>query len=44
MAAASANQDALYRSLANQARLAFASVNTVPQLEKTFFAVGIYVV
>ena len=44
VAAASGNHDAFDRSFADEARLAFAAVDTVLQLEETFFAIGIDVV
>ena len=44
MATAAGDYNSLYRSLANQAGFAFASVNAVLQLEKSFFAVGVHVV
>jgi hypothetical protein len=42
--ASSRYHDPFYRSLTNQARLAFASINPVLQLKKTLFAVGIDIV
>src|SRR3984885_15593928 len=44
MAAASSQHHSLHRSLANQARLAFAPIHAVLQLEETLLAVGVNVV
>src|ERR1700733_14467208 len=44
MAAASSQHHSLHRSLANQARLAFAPIDAVLQLEETLLAVGVNVV
>ena len=44
VAAASGNHDAFDRSLADEARLTFAAVDTVLQLEEAFFAIGVDVI
>jgi len=44
MTAATADDDALDRGLANQARLAFTSINAMLQLEETFVAVRVHVI
>jgi hypothetical protein len=44
VAAAAGNYDALDRSLADQAGLALAAVDTVLQLEEAFCAVGIDII
>src|SRR5450432_3480312 len=44
MAAAAGNYEAADGRFASQARLAFTAVDTVLQLEKSFFAVGAYVI
>src|SRR5438128_4589411 len=44
VATAPGNHEAFNRSLANQARLAFATVNAMPQLKETLLAIGIYIV
>ena len=44
MAAASRNYDPLNWSFADKAALAFSSVDSVLELKKTFFAIGINVV
>src|SRR3954471_21580814 len=44
MAAAPGNHHALDRSLADAAGLAFTAVDAMPQLEKSFFPVGVHVI
>jgi hypothetical protein len=44
MTAAASNHDSLYGSLANEAGLAFATIDAMAELEETFFAVGIHVI
>ena len=44
MAAASTYHDAFNRSFADQARLTFAPINPMFQLEETFFAVSVHVI
>src|SRR5207302_6297366 len=44
MAAASGNDDTLDRSLADAAGLAFTAIDAMPELEKSFFSVGVHVI
>ena len=44
MAAASRNYDSLNRSFTDKARLAFPAIDSVLELKKTFFSIGINVV
>jgi len=44
MAAASRNYDSLNWSFAHKAGLVFPSINSVLELKKTFFAIGVHVV
>ena len=44
MTAATSNHYSLDRSLADETGLAFATVDTVLELEESFFAVGIHVI
>jgi len=44
MAAASRNYDPLNWSFADDAGFAFPSINSVLELKKTFFAIGVHVV
>jgi len=44
MTAASGDHNSLDRSLADQARLAGAAIDSVLQLEKALFAIGVHIV
>ena len=44
MAAAARDHYSLDRSLTDEARLAFASVNPMLELEESFFAIGVHVI